>query len=188
MISRPFLNFSLILLSVIFISCGGGKPAAISSSVQKSEPTKLTAASQEKFKYRFYFGSLGSLTKPHDNIWIDTAGQMTFDTEQQLKSGGWKSPRGMSFLEPKDEDTLLFFIKQDALFTIEEADVSPQCPDGDIYTIIIYRTDIKKQLSVKTNTCAPEFNLLTGQQRKIFPALLAFIDRIRDRYRPLFTD
>ncbi|MEP7235745.1 MAG: hypothetical protein ABI778_10665, partial [Ignavibacteriota bacterium] len=100
----------------------------------------------------------------------------------------WKEPKGLAYLEPRDEDSMLRFISHDELFTIDPADVSPLCAEGDIYTLHVIRSDLKNQLNVRTNTCVFEFNLLTGSQRKIFPELIAFINRIRDRYRPLYTE
>lgn len=186
------MNFRLlavvlfIILSISLGSCGGGKSA--STTLQKTESEKVIQPIPLTFKYRFHLGTYGSETKPHDDIWIDTSGQMTFDTQQRLKNGNWKTPRGMAYLEPRDEDSLLFFISQDILFSIEQSDISPHCPNGEQFSIRIYRTDLKKELSVVTNECASEFNLLTGTQRKIFPPFIAYINRIRERYRPLFTD
>jgi len=177
---------TITILGSFICSCSGGKTTA--SSNEKANEKMVVQQVQPPFKYRFVFGSLGSLTKHHDNIWIDTTGQMIFDTEQKFKDGKWKSPRGIAFLEPKDEDTLRSFIKQDALFSIEQSDVQPQCPNGDQYILRIFRSDLNKELVLTTNTCASEYNLLSGQQRKVFPALLGFIDRIRERYRPLFTE
>ncbi len=183
---RTQLLVGSAMLSIGLISCGGGK--SIGDSSKKSEVQKTAPVSPQMVTYRFHFTSLGSATKPHDEIWIDTNGQMTFDTQQHMKDGSWRSPRGMAYLEPKDEDSLLTFVRLDILYSIDESDVSPQCPDGDQYGIRMSRSDLKKELFIKTNTCAAEYNLLTGQQRKIFPAFIAFIDRLRDRYRPLYTE
>ena len=176
----------LVFLSAQLVSCSSGKSTGISQV--KADTVKHVASAPQVFTYRFYFGSVGSVTKPHDEIWIDTSGQMTFDTHQHMNDGSWKSPHGIAYLEPRDEDTMLTFIKQDVLFSIDESDVTPQCPDGDQYTIRLYRSDLHKKISFRTNTCALEYNLLTGQQRKIFPAFIAFIDRMRARYRPLYTE
>lgn len=178
------LIFSVLLSSSI-VSCSGGK--SVSSIEQKKDSVKIVKTS-DRFKYRFYLGSPATANRPHDEIWIDTTGQMTYDTQQKLKNGTWKSPRGMAYLEPKDADTLFNFIKYDKFFSIEESDVSPQCPDGDLITLRIYRTDLKKELHITTNSCAAEFNLLTGDIRKIYPYFIAYIGRLRDRYRPLFTE
>lgn len=185
MISK-LLAIVVMVLSVVLLSCGGGKP--ITKTLQKPELEKSSVPAIQQFKYKFHLNASGSMTTPHDDIMIDTNGQMIFDTQQHLKNGTWKSPHGMAFLEQRDEDTLLSFIKQDALFSIDESDVSPLCPDGDHYSLQIIRTDLKKNLSVSTNSCAAEFNLLTGENRKMFPAFLAYLSRLRDRYRPLFTD
>ncbi len=180
------LTFRSIVVSAGLISCGGGKP--ITKVILDTEPEKRTAPIVQPLKYSFHLNASGSVTTPHDDINIDTNGQMIFDTQQHMKDGTWKSPHGMAFLEPRDEDTLLSFIKHDALFSIDESDVSPSCPDGDHYSLQIVRTDLKKRLSVRTNTCAVEYNLLTGENRKTFPAFLAFLNRLRDRYRPLYTE
>ena|SRR5579872_5799938 len=183
--AKFFLLTSFVVICAFVGSCSSIKPVA---SEKKTEEQKPAPALPQTFTYRFHFASLGSMTKPHDEIWIDTTGQMTFDTHQHLKDGSWKSPRGFAFLEPRDEDTLLFFIRKNILFSIDESDVSPQCPDGDQYIIRMYRSDLKKELFIRTNPCAGEYNLLTGEQRKIFPLFLAYIERLRDRYRPLYTD
>ena len=180
------LIFASILISSGFISCGGGAP--ITKIIKKAEPQKSAAQAVQQFKYRFHLNASGSITTPHDDINIDTNGQMVFDTQQHMKDGSWKSPHGLAYLEPRDEDTLLSFIKHDALFSIEESDISPSCPDGDHYSLQITRTDLKNRLSVTTSTCAAEYNLLTGENRKTFPAFLAYLNRLRDRYRPLYTD
>ena len=169
-----------------FISCGGGK--SVAKYPQKPDTLKNAALPAHSFKYKFHLNASGSMTSPHDDINIDTNGQMVFDTQQHMKDGSWKSPHGLAYIEPRDEDTLLSFLKHDALFSIDESDVSPSCPDGDHYALQIMRTDLKKRLSVNTNTCAGEYNLLTGDQRKIYPAFLAYLNRLRDRYRPLFTE
>ncbi len=180
------LIFSSIVLSAGLFSCSGGKPT-IKETLYK-EPEKKVAPVVQQFKFKFHLNASGSMTTPHDDINIDTNGQMIFDSQQHMKDGTWKSPHGMAFLEPRDEDTLLSFIKRDALFSIDESDISPLCPDGDHYSLQIVRTDLKKSLSVTTNTCASEYNLLTGENRKIFPAFLAYLNRLRDRYRPLYTE
>jgi hypothetical protein len=175
-----------LLLCGQSISCGGAQP--IQKVAEKAVPQKITPHPTLQFRYRFHLNASGSMTTPHDDINIDTNGQMVFDTQQHMKDGTWKSPHGMAFLEPRDEDTLLSFIKRDILFSIDESDVSPSCPNGDHYSLQISRTDLQKKLSITTNTCAAEYNLLTGDARKIFPAFLAYLNRLRDRYRPLFTD
>jgi hypothetical protein len=175
-----------LILCAGLISCSGSKSTTVTQV--KTDSVKKAPISPQRFTYRFHFAALGTATRPQDEFWIDTSGQMTFDTHQHMKDGSWKSPHGIAYLEPRDEDSLLSFIKQDILYTIDESDVSPLCPDGDIYTFHILRSGIKKEVSFKTNTCAPEYNLLTGQQRKFFPLFLAFIDRLRVRYRPLYTE
>jgi len=170
----------------VVISCGSGKP--IANIPRKVDSLKSAVLPNQQFKFRLHLKAAGSMTTPHDDINIDTNGQMIFDTQQHMKNGTWKSPHGMAFLEPRDEDTLFSFIKIETLFSIEESDVSPLCPDGDQYSLQIMRTDLKKGLSINTNTCAGEYNLLTGEPRKIYPAFLAYLNRLRDRYRPLFTD
>ncbi|MDP4219352.1 MAG: hypothetical protein Q8916_02010 [Bacteroidota bacterium] len=176
--------FSLILCNSVN-SCSSGKSGISDTGKNSVQNSKAVSA---PMTYRFHFGASGTATKPHEEFWIDSTGKMTFDTRQHMKNGTWKTPRGLSYIEPRDEDTLLYYIKQDALFDIDESDVSPQCPEGESFALRIARSDLKKELAIITNTCASEFNLLTGQQRKIFPPFLAFLNRLRDRYRPLFTD
>lgn len=180
------LAFASIVIFSGIVSCGGGIPTA--KITKKTEPEKSIEQTVQQFKYKFHLNASGSMTTPHDDINIDTNGQMIFDSQQHMKDGTWKSPHGMAFLEPRDEDTLLSFIKHDALFSIEESDVSSSCPDGDHYLLQIMRTDLKNRLSLKTSTCAAEYNLLTGDNRKTFPAFLAYLNRLRDRYRPVYTD
>ena len=141
---RYTFHTCFLLLSAALISCSGGK--SVTTSEKKVEAAKPVPVVPQRFTYRFHFIALGSATRPHDEFWIDTSGQMTFDTHQHMRDGSWKSPHGIAFLEPRDEDSLLSFIKQDVLFTIEESDVSPQCAEGDIYTFHILRSDIKKEL------------------------------------------
>jgi hypothetical protein len=186
--SKILLLGVVLFVSAILCSCGGSKPVSATKSEQKKDSVALVKTALPKFKYRFYLGSPASAIRPHDEIWIDTNGQMTFDTQQKLKNGTWKSPRGLAYLEPKDADTLVNFLKYDQFFSIEESDVSPQCADGDQITLTIYRTDLKKELHITTNSCAAEFNLLTGDMRKLYPYFITFIGRLRDRYRPLFTE
>jgi len=180
------MNYKIVVLffSLIIISCGGSKT---SSSAEKLEQKHVPAPVQP-FTYTLRFVASGSMKSPHDEIYIDSSGQMIFNTDQHLKNGLWKTPRGMAYLEARDEDTLLQFIKQDNLFSIVESDVSPQCPEGDHFTLKIHRSDLKKDLFINTNTCAAEYNLLTGSNRKVFPDFLSFIGRLRDRYRPALTE
>lgn len=185
---KILLSVVILFVSATLCSCGGSKPAPISQTSLKKDSIGLVKPALPKFKYRFYLGSPASAMRPHDEIWIDTNGQMTYDTQQKLKNGTWKSPRGLAYLERKDEDTLVNFLKYEQFFSIDESDVSPQCADGDQITLTIYRTDLKKELHITTNSCAAEFNLLTGDMRKLYPYFIAFIGRLRDRYRPLFTE
>jgi hypothetical protein len=178
-----FLLFALASCSLI--SCSS---KSVSKTEEKNESKKVVLITPKMFTYSISLEAPASIKHPHDGFWIDTSGQMTFETDQHMKNGSWKKPRGLAYLEPKDEDSLLTFIRKDAFFSIEESDVSPQCPNGDQYILQLYRSDLNKKITLHTNTCASDFNLLTGEMRKVFPQFLAFIGRLRDRYRPLFTD
>jgi hypothetical protein len=175
----------IIILSAAFFSCSSSKSVTTSKSEtdQKTVPPPA-----QTFTYTLRLVASGSLNTPHDEIFLDTSGQITFNTDQRLKKGGWKRPRGLAFIEPRDEDTLLHFIQQEELFSIQESDITPQCPEGDQYLLKIHRSDLKNDLTVNTNTCASEFNLLSGSKRKLFSSFLTYIGRLRDRYRPGFTD
>jgi hypothetical protein len=169
-----------------WISCGGTK--ALDKAAEKTAPKVTIPQPIHSYKYKLHLNASGSRTTSHDDINIDTNGQMIFDTQQLMKDGTWQSPHGMAFLDPRDADTLLSFIKIDALFSIDESDVSTSCPNGDRYLLQITRTDPPKKLSITTNTCSSEYNLLVGEQRKIYPAFLAYMGRLRRKYRPLFSD
>jgi hypothetical protein len=186
--NKPILLIvKVFFLSLGLLSCGGSGKSLSTSSEQKKDTVKHVQL-PSSFLYKFYLEAFGTFESPHDKFWIDTTGQMSFDYDQHMQSGQWKKLRGMAFLEVKDEDTLLTFIKDKTLFDIEEADVTPQCPTGDQYVLSIWRSDLTKRLSIHTNFCAAEYNLLTGPQRKLFPKFLAFLSRLRVRYRPGIMD
>lgn len=179
--------FFFIMLFAGLLSCSRTKP--VSKNEQKTESPKKITPSSLAFVYHFHVTTLGlGANKHHDEMSIDTNGQMMFKAQQHFKNGDWKEIPGMAFIEPRDEDTLLSYLKQDALFSIGESDVTPQCPDGETYSIIMYRSDLKKEVRFKTNSCAKEFNLLFGVKRKLFPGFLSYIDRLRDKYRPQYMD
>ncbi len=140
------------------------------------------------FQYTFYFKVVSSLNTPDDEIMIDTNSQMRFGTHQEMANGQWRTPTGFAYLEAKDEDSLITFIKRNSLFAIEQGDVEPQCPKGDILHLMIYRRDLHKTLKLQTNPCVYDFNLLTGEQRKYFPQFIKFLQRIRDIYRPAIPE
>jgi hypothetical protein len=121
-------------------------------------------------------------------MFIDSTGQMTFTTNQTMKSGQTKTPTGFAYLEPSDDDTLYYFVRQKSLYDIDPSDVKPQCPTGDNLIITLYRPDINKWLKLETNTCAVDFNLLTSTQRRLFQQFLLFIQRLAARYRPGFLE
>jgi hypothetical protein len=184
---KLFFFFFFFIAIGTLISCGGTK--SVTKNELRTDSLKKVSTKPTTFTYRFHVTTLGlGANQHHDEISIDTTGQIMYNAQQHFKNGDWKRVPGMAFIEPKDEDTLLTFIRQDALFSIEESDVTPQCPDGETYSFIIYRSDLKKEIRFKTNSCAAEFNLLTGAKRKLFPGFLAYIDRLRDRYRPQLMD
>lgn len=146
------------------------------------------AANPLDIKYSMYYRVLSSDKNQADEIFVDTTGEMRFNTHQQMKSGTWKTPAGFAYIEPADGDTLFYFVRKTSFFDIDPSDVLPECPDGDVLFFSIYRSDIKKEIKLKTNTCATDFNLLTGEQRKLFPMFIQFIQRLANRYRPRFPD
>ncbi|MBS1903075.1 MAG: hypothetical protein JSS75_05165 [Bacteroidetes bacterium] len=181
------------LVAVSLASCQSSKQSTTQVVAQRDTsipPNAIPAAKVDPrlLRYTFYFKMLASDTHPADEIFIDTSGQMRFNTHQQMKSGIWKTPTGFAYIEPADDDTLTYFVRKESLFVIDPSDVSPECPNGDIMYISFYRPDLKKEIRLKTNTCAEEYNLLTGEQRKLFPMLLAYVQRLAQRYRPLFPD
>jgi hypothetical protein len=177
------------IISLILFAAIAGSLASCSSPKTVSKTEAAKTADTLSFRYRFHVLTLGALPgQHHDEIWIDTTGQMRFNSDQHRRDSTWTQVPSMAYLEPRDEDTLLSFLKHAELFSIDESDVTPQCPTGETYSFIIYRSDLKKTVRFKTNTCAAEFNLLTGVKRKLFPGFLAYVDRLRDRYRPSFMD
>src|SRR4051812_45809400 len=106
------LRFSFCIFLSFFcfslISCSGNK--AISTTPSPKDTLKKVQTVSPHFTYRFHLSAPTSMRSPHDEILIDTNGQMTYDSEQHMKNGKWKRPRGYAYLEPKDEDTLLSFI------------------------------------------------------------------------------
>jgi hypothetical protein len=154
-----------------------------SKTTQKPAPKKLT-----DIKYVFHYKVINSAESPNDDMFVDSTGQMTFSTDQKLKSGQLKNPTGFAYLEPSDDDTLYYFIRQSALMDIDPGDVKPQCPTGDVLIITLYRCDLRKWLKLETNTCAVDFNLLSSGQRKLFQQFIPFIRRLAARYRPGFLD
>ena len=91
---KILILFFSVLLSGSLVSCSGGK--STSSTEQKTDSVKIVKT-HERLKYRVYLGSPASAKRPHDEIWIDTSGKVTSDTEKKLKNGTWKSPRGMAY-------------------------------------------------------------------------------------------
>ena len=183
-----FSVFVMLLLTMAIgaSSCSSSKQGSTVTATKDSTPVHIRR--DTSFGYTFYFKVISSLTTPDDEIMIDTNTQMRFGTHQEMKGGVWRTPTGFSFLEPKDEDSLITFIKRNSLFEIDQNDVQPPCPQGDILYVMIYRKDLNKIVKINTNTCVYDFNLLTGEQRKYFPQFIKFLQRIRDVYRPALPD
>jgi hypothetical protein len=178
------------LLLLIVSACHSG--TQISKDIVPTDSLKATQAPPPKkptdIKYVFHYKVINSQSSPNDDMFIDSTGQMTFSTNQQLKSGKLKNPTGFAYLEPSDDDTLYYFVRQNSLIDIEPSDVKPQCPTGDILVITLYRCDIKKWLKLETSTCAVDFNLLSSGQRKLFQQFIPFVRRLASRYRPGFLE
>ncbi len=176
---------SIAILLVVLSSMGGCHSSRMqTSSEESSQHDTVLHRPPEAIKFSFHLKTLLSLTHPDDEINIDTNGQMIFELHQLMNSGKWRNPTGFSYMNKLDDDTLWSFIKKSSLFDVQIDDVKPECPDGDLLFISIYRSDLNKTVSFQTNTCAKDYNLLTGEQRQYFPQFLAFLQRVRDKYRP----
>ena len=166
--------------------------ASCSSMKNTSSDQKGSSLAAHKgpdtIKYSFYLRVDGSMSTQPDEIFVDTTGQMTYNTQQHMRTGQWKNPTGFAYLDKTDDDTLFSYINYNKLFDVSEEDVKPQCPNGDQLFLSIYRSDINKKISIHTNTCSEEFNLLSGDVRRAFQELVAFSMRLRDKYRPRFPE
>jgi hypothetical protein len=175
----------ILTLSVAGIcSCSSSRSTSVNLQTHDTLKTTLPRT----FVYNFYMEVYGTETTPHDKIWIDSSGQMRFDHDQLLKNGAWKPVHGLAYLDPKDEDAFLSFIKNNYLYTIHESDITPQCATGEQFVFRISRSDLQQVFSAHTNSCASEYNLLTGEARKLFTPFLEFIQYMRKKYRPEFTN
>src|SRR5205807_610898 len=94
----------VLFLSAGLLSCSASKSAS-SSQASTIDSVKSSPHFSPRFIYKFYMEAWGLYTSPHDKIWIDTTGQMSFDYDQHMPSGAWKKWRGFAYLEPRDEDT-----------------------------------------------------------------------------------
>ncbi|HYM20578.1 MAG TPA: hypothetical protein VEW28_06200 [Candidatus Kapabacteria bacterium] len=182
---------SLLFASVLCLLGACSSPHSISKT-GSIDMTNNPAIMQKSLKtsdikYVFRYRMISSTSSPNDDLFIDSTGQMTFHTTQKTMSGEVKTPTGFAYLEPADGDTLYYFIRQNLLYDIDPNNVNPQCPTGDIFSLYIYRCDSNKSIRLQTNTCAQDFNLLTGPQRKLFQQLIPFVQRLAARYRPGFT-
>lgn len=179
---RRLLLYFLPFLIAFFAACSGVRTNL--TSQEKKTAAKDTLTEEKDFAYSFYFLGSATLSMPADEITIDTSGQMYFVSQQRLPAGNWTKPRGLAFLEQNDLDTLLSIIKDSTFFYISNDDVSAQCAEGSEISFQLYRMDIHKGLKIKTNTCAADYNLLTGNERKLFKKFMYFMQNIRERYRP----
>ena len=80
--SKFFSFLSAGIISIALLSCSGGKQ--LSPTPLRADSVKTVANPLRKFKYRFHLSTPQSLSLHHDEIWIDTTGQMTFATDQKL--------------------------------------------------------------------------------------------------------
>lgn len=183
--------FGIVFVAGMMIVGGCSASHTSSSSSHASDtaekPVLVTEAKPE-VRFSIYMRVTASEDHPADELFIDTSGEMRFNTHQQMKTGQWKTPEGFAYVEPADADTLHFFMKHDSFLEIQPGDILPQCPGGDQLYIAVYRADLKKNVRYKTNMCAATFNLLTGEQRTLFPMFLNYMERLRNRYRPRFPD
>src|ERR1043165_2975861 len=86
-----------------------------------SQSTKTTATTIEKpqvkkqdssFVFTLRFRAVKEMSSPYDDFFIDTNGQMIYETKQQMKNGEWRKPKGFAYLNLKDEDSLVNFIRK----------------------------------------------------------------------------
>ncbi|MEI8134814.1 MAG: hypothetical protein WCH46_07015 [bacterium] len=182
---RNVANILLVAFLVCLSSCGG-QPAIVKSkeSIAKSKPSPQSIP----FKYSLHLATSGSLSTPQDDFFMDTTSEYSFRTDQKMSDGTWKSPFGLGYLDPPEEDSLLRFVQNPLLYSIDENDVTPQCPEGDQYALKLYRTDTKQVLFIHTNTCSIEYNLLYGPKRKLFSQFIGYLEFLRKKYRPAFTE
>jgi hypothetical protein len=105
-----------------------------------------------------------------------------------MRDGSWREPKGMAILEKDERDSIRALLRDTSFFSIKSTDVKVQCPKGAEIMLIIHRTDIALPLNIETSTCATEFNALYGQNRRTFSALIGYLSRLREKYRPMYLD
>jgi hypothetical protein len=179
-------------LRIVFVGCFAA--LLVMGCNSSSQTTKTSTATIEKpvakkkndssFVFTLRLRAVREMSSPFDDIYIDTNGQMVYETKQQMKDGQWRKPKGFAYLSIKDEDSLVNFIRKKSLFQIDPSDVKPECPAENVLFIDIYRSDLQKTLSLETNRCVENTNLLTGEQRHYFPQFIAFLEKVRVAYRP----
>jgi hypothetical protein len=181
-----------MIISRILVIVGLAAVVAVGCN-SSSQSTKTTATTIEKpqvkksdssFVFTLRLRAVKEMSSPYDDIFIDTNGQMIYETKQQMKNGEWRKPKGFAYLNLKDEDSLVNFISKKSLFEIDPMDVKPECPTENVLFLNIYRSDLQKTIAIETNRCAEITNLLTGEQRHYFPQFIAFLERVREAYRP----
>lgn len=162
--------------------------ASCQSTKQTTTETKTQDENSGIPGVQLYFKGTNTLTLPNDEFTIDTGGQVLFISQQQMSTGNWREPKGIAYLEPDDRDTIALLLLDDVTFTIKNQDVNMPCADGALITLRVHRTDGIQSLNLQTSTCATEYNTLFGQARKNFKILIPFLQRIRDKYRPMYLD
>src|SRR4051812_25653100 len=101
---QKYYSLLIILTFCGLLSCSS---KTVTKNEEKKEGVKTAPVTPKMFTYSLSLEAPATIKHPHDGFWIDTSGQMTFETDQHMKNGTWKKPRGLAYLEPKDEDTLL---------------------------------------------------------------------------------
>ncbi|MEP7234747.1 MAG: hypothetical protein ABI778_05580, partial [Ignavibacteriota bacterium] len=72
------LIYLIPMIVLAFASCNSPKQVVKPADITIATPPAVTIS--RPIKYRMHFVALGSMTLPHDEFWIDTTGQMTFET------------------------------------------------------------------------------------------------------------
>ena len=181
---HKFTTSTFLSVLIALASCGTTKNTQ--TTLPKEERT-ISIASKAP-TYNIYYYASNTLTLPNDEITIDSTAYVIYTSQQKMQTGNWRSPKGVSFLEPEDKDTLYSILSDTSLFHINSDDVSPECPDGSELRIKITRSDLRQSLAITTNTCASEYNLLSGATKKQFKRLLAYFEKMRTNYRPKYPE
>jgi hypothetical protein len=177
-------NYILFALLIALASCGTNKN--VQHTTKATQPAIVPHNTAPAYNVYYYASS--TLTLPNDEFTIDSTAYVIYTSQQKMKTGEWKSPKGFSYLDPEDKDTLYQILSDTSLFSIRSEDVSPECPDGSEVRLKIIRSDVPRTLFINSNTCSLEFNTLSGTQKKQFKRLIAYMEKIRKNYRPSYSE